>query len=144
MKLKKRIIITVSILMGGIIYCAFMFFIFLFIFNFNLKDYFFPEKFDSFEWVSSYERYQNSHADGMAIYNEFSNRKKMVYSLIRSQELIGKNMDQVKEILGTDGEQSDSKQWDYWIDFTVADNKWLTVKFNNDTGLVDFVGITED
>jgi hypothetical protein len=138
MKSKKSILTTAFLIFFVTIFIAF-----LGTFITTLKYYLLPESFNSTEWVTSYERFENSDADGALTYQEFTERKKMVYSLIRSKELIGKNRDEVKEILGIDGNEYESTEWLYWIDFTAADNKWLEVKFDN-SRKVNFVSVIED
>lgn len=109
----------------------------------SIRNYIFPKDFDSIEWIQSYERFKNSDADGSLAYKQLEKRKEMVYSLIRTKELIGKNRDEVKNILGMDGNLYESSEWLYWLSFTASDNKWLRVEFNPQ-GAVGFVGIFED
>ncbi|MBP9851725.1 MAG: hypothetical protein KBC67_00505 [Candidatus Pacebacteria bacterium] len=108
----------------------------------NIRNYIFPKKFDSIEWVKSYERFQSSNVDGNSAYRELSNRKKMAYSLIRSANLIGKNKEQVKDLIGIDDNTYNASVWLYWIDFTAADNKWLKVTFDGE--IVTTVSVYED
>lgn len=109
----------------------------------SVRNYIFPKDFDSIEWIQSYERFKNSDADGSLAYKELEKRKEMVYSLVRTKELIGKNRGEVNDILGMDGNSYASSEWLYWLSFTATDNKWLRVGFNPD-GAVNSVSIFED
>ena len=109
----------------------------------SVRNYILPKDFDSIEWIQSYERFKNSDADGSLVYKELEKRKEMVYSLVRTKELIGKNKEEIKNILGMDGNSYESSEWLYWLSFTASDNKWLRVEFNS-YGIVNSVTIFED
>ncbi len=109
-----------------------------------IKYYLIPKIFDSVEWKDSYIRFQNfTDPDGTTAYKEFSERKKMVYNLIRSNVLVGKNKQEVINLLGLDGNKQSDNNWIYWLDFTSVDNKWLEIKFNRQGFVVEF-NVTED
>lgn len=109
----------------------------------SVRNYILPKDFDSIEWIQSYERFKNSDADGSLAYKELEKRKEMVYSLVRTKKLIGKNRVEVNDILGMDENSYGSSEWLYWLSFTASDNKWLRVGFNPDN-TVDSVSIFED
>ena len=116
--------------------------IFRYIFVFSLSDYIFPKQFNSLEWKGSWERFKNSDADGAGIYSELSNRKKVVFNLIRSDDLKLKNKNGIVEVLGLEDNKFEEDSWYYWVAFTAIDNKWLKLDFVD--GVVDQVSIYED
>lgn len=130
-----------SLLLIGVVAAALLLFGFL---SSGLRYSLFPKDFNSQEWILSYERFMKSDADGNATYREFAERKKMVHSLIRSENLLGKDRNEVKDVLGIDDNKFESSEWLYWIDFTAADNKWLRIKFDTDSGRVIGADIYED
>lgn len=63
----------------------------------------------------------------------------MVNSLIHSELLIGKNKEEVIEILGLEENQLEENSWLYWIDFRgIGESKFLRVKFDTNNK-VEFV-----
>lgn len=131
----------IKILALVVIFATCLFFV---VSQFGFYYYLFPNKFDSYVWKNSYEKFINYPSpDGAEAYQVLSDRKEMVYDLIRSKDLVGKNKDFVINVLGLEENDKDLNVWTYWLAFTASDNKWLSVLFDS-KGLVVSLKITED
>jgi hypothetical protein len=92
-----------------------------------------PYKFDSEAWKQAgleYEQLEKSgNYDGTDLFKPLKPHRKMVSSLIRSEILLGKNKQEVAKLLGMEHNDFEDNQWNYWLNFTIADNKWLGMDF---------------
>ena len=109
---------------------------------FNSAAYSSAKEFNSTEWKDSWIKFNESNADGVGIYSELSERKKVISSLIKSGILKLKTKDQIIEIIGIEDNIYEENSWQYWISFTPADDKWLKIDFFNN--IVSKVSIYED
>lgn len=98
--------------------------------------------FDSSEWKNMYADFVIS-GEGVGAYGPLSKRKNMVKSLIKSEQLIGKNKEEVITVIGLENNDLNTDRWLYWLYFTAADNGWLEVAFNNEE-VVEHVRLYED
>lgn len=97
---------------------------------FYMKDYLFPKKFDSKEWKLAYESYKNNPSE-ISGYGALRVHKQMIYSLLRTQSLIGKTKEEVDSIIGVEGNKFEDNIWYYWLNFTAADDRLLSITFEN-------------
>jgi hypothetical protein len=118
--------------------------VYMFFKQIDLYFYIFPEKFDSSLWRTSYTNFVNyPGSEATQAYKELDIRKKMVYDLIRSKELLNKNKKEVIEIIGLEENKLESYHWKYWLKSVIVDDKWLAVEFDS-KGYVVEVKVYED
>ena len=109
--------------------------------NTDIINYLFPQKFNSAEWKNAWQQHQDMGA-GVGSFGVLNVHRRMVYSLIRHENLLGLTKEEVINLIGIEADDRKEDHWNYWLNYTAADNRWLALDFENDK--VADVSIYED
>jgi hypothetical protein len=96
-------------------------------------------KFNSDKWKNSWVEFKKEEKSGDLVdaYSKLSSRRKMVNYLVKKNLLINLTKEQVVEKIGLEENDFESDNWEYWLNFTASDNKFLVVKFNESNQVIN-------